>query len=130
MMTGRLSIFLLCLIGTSAPGLARAAETSAPSFSSFLVSFKAAVARNDAKAIADMTKLPFLFDSKPRDHNGFQRIYPALFDAKVRACFAKAKPLTEEDRFVIYCGRYIFYFGLDSGRYAFIEFAADPEAGF
>ena len=76
-----------------------------------------------------MTKLPFLFDSKPRDHSGFQKIYPALFDSKVRACFAKAKPVTEEDRFVIYCGRYIFYFGLVRGEFRFIEFAADPEAG-
>lgn len=123
---------IAALVIIAAAGTAGQAQPSRPSvnsFTNFLVSFKAAVARNDAKAVANMTKLPFLFDSKLRNHNGFQKIYPALFDAKVRACFAKAKPVTEEDRFVIYCGRYIFYFGLDHGEYRFIEFAADPEAG-
>ena len=90
--------------------------------------FKAAVARNDAKAVAELTQLPFLFDSKPRDSLSFQKIYPQLFDAKVRTCFAKARAVIEQDAQVINCGRYIFYFRVVNRQYRFIEFAADPEA--
>jgi len=109
------------LIGTSVP-------STAADFNPFFVAFKSAVARNDAKAVAEMTQLPFLFDSKPRDSVASQKIYPQLFDAKVRACFAKAKTLVEEDAQVVNCRRYIFYFRVVKDRYRFIEFAADPEA--
>jgi hypothetical protein len=105
-----------------------AAPLPAADFNSFFAAFKAAVARNDAKAVAGLTQLPFLFDSKPRDSLGFQKIYPQLFDAKVRACFARAKAVVEQDAQVVNCGRYIFYFRVVRDRYRFIEFAADPEA--
>ena len=78
--------------------------------------------------MAELTQLPFLFDSKPRDRVGFQKIYPQLFDAKVRACFAKTKPVIEQDAHVVNCARYIFYFRVVNGRYRLSEFAADPEA--
>jgi len=66
-------------------------------FSVLLVLFAAsdrdAGARNDARAVADRTKLPFLFEGKPRDHGSFQKVYPELFDEKVRACFKSAKAI-------------------------------------
>ena len=105
-----------------------AAPIAAVDFNPFFTAFRSAVARNDAKAVAGLTQFPFLFDSKPRDSLGFQKIYPQLFDAKVRACFAKAKPVVEQDAQVVNCGRYIFYFRVVKDRYLFIEFAADPEA--
>jgi len=108
--------------------IGRANWLPAADFNSFFSAFKAAVARNDAKAVAGMTELPFLFDSKLRDSAGFQKIYPQLFDAKVRSCFAKAKPVVEQDAQVVNCGRYLFYFRTVKNRYRFIEFAADPEA--
>jgi hypothetical protein len=101
---------------------------AAADFNTFYLAFKAAVARNDAKAVAGMTQLPFLFDGRPRNSFGFQKIYPQLFDANVRTCFAKAKPVIEQDAQVVNCGRYIFYFRVMKDRYRFIEFAADPEA--
>ena len=109
------------LIGAAVP-------STTADFHPFFVAFKSAVARNDAKAVAGLTQLPFLFDSRPRDSLGFQKIYPQLFDAKVRACFAKATPVVEQDAQVVNCGRYIFYFRVVNDRYRFIEFAADPEA--
>jgi len=102
--------------------------SAAADFNTFFLAFKAAVARNDAKAVAGMTHLPFLFDSRPRDSFGFQKIYPRLLDANVRTCFAKAKPAIEQDAQVVNCGRYIFYFRVVKDRYRLIEFAADPEA--
>lgn len=121
----------------SAWGLALALLIAAPdggrggaaAFEKFFAGFRAAVARNDAQAVADQTKLPFLYDSKPRDHAGFQKIYPKLFDRNVRACFKGARAMAEGDRFVVQCGRYIFYFGRVGEQYRLIEFAADPEAG-
>ena len=97
-------------------------------FETFYAEFKAAVTRNDAKAIAELTQLPFLFDSKPRNQNEFQRIYPELFDANIRACFASAKASWEDNAWVINCGRYIFYFRVVNRQFRFVEFAADPEA--
>ena len=105
-----------------------AALLAAADFNTFLLAFKAAVARNDARAVAGMTQFPFLFDSRTRDSSDFQKIYPQLFDANVRTCFAKAKPVIEHDAQVVNCGRYIFYFRVVKDRYRFIEFAADPEA--
>jgi hypothetical protein len=92
------------LIGLISPKLLEA------DFDPFIITFESAVARNDAKAVAGMTQLPFLFDSKPRDSAGFQKIYPQLSDPKVRACFAKAKAVVEHDARVVNCGRYIIYF--------------------
>ena len=106
----------------------RAGPLPAAGFSPFFSAFKTAVARNDAKAIAGMTQLPFLFDGKLRDSAGFQEIYPQLFDANVRACFAKAKATVDQDAQVVDCGRYLFYFRMVQGRYRFVEFAADPES--
>ena len=97
-------------------------------FESFFAEFRAAVVRDDAAAVADRTKLPFLFEGKPRDRGNFQKIYPQLFDRKVRACFKGAKAVIEGDRFVVNCGRYLFYFGAVGSAYRLIEFAADPEA--
>jgi hypothetical protein len=42
-----------------------------PAFSAFWIKFKAAVARSDKSAVADMTKLPFLLDSRDQDRAGF-----------------------------------------------------------
>ena len=78
--------------------------------------------------MADLTKFLFLFDGKSLDHGSFQKVYPQLLDAKVRACFMSAKAISEGDRYVANCGRYIFYFGVVGGRYQVVEFAADPEA--
>lgn len=97
-------------------------------FAAFFSAFKAAVARQDAKTVAAMTQLPFLFDSRPRDSAGFQKIFPRLFDAKVRGCFATAQAVVEQDAQVVSCGRYIFYFRPHRGGYRLSEFAADPEA--
>ena len=106
----------------------RAGLSSAVDFVPFFAAFKTAVARNDAKTVAAMTELPFLFDSKLRDSIGFQKIYPQLFDTGVRACFATAKAMIEADAQVVNCGRYMFYFRIFKDRYRFVEFAADPEA--
>lgn len=94
-----------------------------------LRAFSAVIAYNGAKAAALLTKPPFLIDGKsPRDHAGFEKICPGLFDAKARAGFATAKAIMEADRFEVYCGRSILYFGVVYSRYLLTEFAADPQS--
>src|SRR5262245_37792679 len=93
-------------------------------FASFWKTFKAAIARNDKEAVADLTKLPFLYDSKERDRAGFLKIYAELFTPKIRRCIATAKPKTEDQSYEIFCGQLIFYFSKDTdGKYKFREFA-------
>jgi hypothetical protein len=118
--------FILVCVFT--PMAARSESPASVNFEAFFAAFQTAVARNDAKAVAALTQLPFLFESQPRDSISFQKIYPQLFNAKIRACIAKAKGVIEQDAQVVYCGRYIFYFRVVNRQYRFVEFAADPEA--
>ena len=100
--------------------------TKQETFASFWKTFKAAIARNDKEAIADLTKLPFLYDSQERDRAAFLKIYGELFTRKVRRCIATAKPRTEGDSYEIFCAGLIFYFSKDTdGKYKFREFSPD-----
>ncbi len=96
-----------------------------PGFEAFLKRFRTAMAANDAQAVADLTALPFLFDSRPRDRAGFVRIYPELFTAAVRRCLQRATPVAEDGRQVMFCAPYGFYFGVHDGAWRLIEFGAD-----
>jgi hypothetical protein len=117
-------------------GLAAACLALAPAagaagdvgFAAFLAQWRAALARDDAGAVADLTQLPFLFEGAPRDRAGFVAIYPALFTKPVRECLATAEPVAEDDRFVASCGPSLFYFGRSGPAWRLLEFAADPEA--
>jgi len=84
-------ILAVGFIGLIGPVFAQSPVLPATDFEKFFAEFKAAVARDDVKSVTELTRLPFLFDSKPRDSAGFQKIYPQLFDAKVRACFVMAR---------------------------------------
>jgi hypothetical protein len=101
-------------------------STQPETFSSFWKTFKAAIARNDKEAVADLTKLPFLYDSQERDRTGFLKIYGQLFTRKVRRCIATAKPVKEGDSYDVFCGELILYFSKDTkGKYQFREFGVN-----
>jgi hypothetical protein len=102
------------------------AQTTNDAFNSFWKTFKAAIAKNDKEAVANFTKLPFLYDSRERDRAGFIKIYDQLFTRKVRRCVATAKLVKEQENYEIFCGELIFYFGKDSdGTYKLLEFGAN-----
>ncbi len=92
-----------------------------PAFVAFLTKFKAAVAKDDKEAVAMMTQLPFLFDSKEQKRDGFLKIYGKLFTARVKKCFATAKPVKDGDIYEIFCGESIYLFGKVNGNYKFTE---------
>ena len=92
-----------------------------PSFNAFWIKFKAAVARRDKGGVADMTKLPFMLDSKDVDRAGFIKQYDLRFTQRVRRCFARAKPTKDQDAYEIFCGEQIFLFAKVEGVYKFTE---------
>src|SRR5260370_25343092 len=101
-----------------------------PAFKAFWIRFKAAVARNDRGGVADMTKLPFMPDSrdlivdpalKNLDRAGFIKQYSSLFTPRVRRCFARAKPSKDQEFYEIFCGEEFFLFARVGGVYKFTE---------
>jgi hypothetical protein len=105
------------------------ADPGSADFAEFLARFRAALARPDAASVADLTRLPFLFEGEHRDRAAFERIVPVVFDAQTRACIAQAKPIVEDDAQVIFCDPYAFYFRHGTGgSWQLEEFAADGEA--
>ena len=112
---------MLLLVGLPQVWAQRQSPKIDPAFNAFWTKFKAAVARNDKAAVADMTKLPFLLGSKEQDRAGFLKQYSSLFTPRVRRCFARARPAKDQDAYEIFCGEQIFLFGKVDGAYKFTE---------
>jgi len=87
----------------------------------FWTRFKAAVSKSDKEAVASMTRLPFLFDSRELAKPDFIQKFNAIFDARVKRCFSKAKLVKEGDGFEVFCGKQVFLFEKVSGVYKFTE---------
>ncbi len=117
---------VLMVAALSMNGSLQAAD--ADSFDTFLREFRAAVARQDAAAVAGMTRLPFLYEGQALGREAAIDVLPSLFPPAVRSCLDQAEPLAEDDARVIFCSPYAFYFraGAD-GRWAFDTFGADGE---
>ncbi len=111
-----------CLLVAALP-----AGAAAPGFDRFLADFRHALARNDGAGVAVLTRLPFLFEGELRDRQGFAAVYPRLFDAGVRRCLARAKPVAEDGAQVLFCRPYAFYFRPVDGAWRLVEFGADGE---
>lgn len=118
---------LLVGIASPAPGQTRTAKMD-PEFNAFWIKFKTAVARNDKASVADMTRLPFMLDSKDLDRAGFIKRYSSLFTPKMRRCFARARPTRDQDSMEIFCGQQIFLFAKVDGVYKFTEIGVNDLA--
>ena len=117
-----LLLLVLCsgLTASSLPSQGRRAKADAE-FTAFWIKFKAAVARNDKAAVADLTKLPFMVNNKDLNRAGFIKQYKSLFTPKMRRCFARARPTRDQDAMEIFCGHQIFLFAKVDGVYKFTE---------
>jgi len=91
----------------------------------FWAKFKTAVAKNDKEAVASMTRLPFLFDSRELAKAGFIQKFDVLFNARVKRCFLKAALVKEGEGFEVFCGQQIFLFEKVNGVYKFTEIGAN-----
>ena len=98
------------------------AAAEAQSFPAFWAQFKAAVAKNDKAAVAEMTKFPFDAGNHLSKAD-FLKQYESFFRQETRRCFSKAKPVKEDnrDRYLVFCGEDIFGFGKVNGQYRFID---------
>lgn len=120
-------LIMPCLVLMLASGYAGAGPHK-PAFEDFLQRFLSSLIHHDAGTVADLTQLPFLYENHALDRAAFINIVPELFNDKVSACLANAEPNREEDRHVLYCSPYAFYFGRgQDGAYRLIEFGVDGE---
>lgn len=93
-------------------------------FDVFLDRFRAALRARDATAIADLTRPPFLHEGRRLDRTAFVQGVPALFDARLSACLAQARPQAE----VAGCAPCTVHLRADAvDRWRLAEFAADGE---
>jgi hypothetical protein len=112
------------VLALAPPGAALAGDAG---FEEFLHAFRRALADDDLATLASLTQLPFLYEGRNLDAAGFERAVPELFTPEVRHCLAQARPVAEDDRLVIFCAPYGFYFGRTARGWRLIEFMADGE---
>lgn len=116
---------LLAVASVMAPTQAADADTE---FAAFLSRWRDAVAANEADSVARMTQVPFLYEGHGHDREGVTRVVvPALLTSDVRRCLRTAAPVREDDRHVVFCTPYLFYFARVDGQWRWVEFAADGE---
>lgn len=91
------------------------------SFTAFWTKFKAAVAKRDKVAVAAMTKLPYLLDSKNLNKQQFIAKYDLLFPKGTATCFGKQKPVKDRESYFVFCGEQIYIFNQEKGQWLFAE---------
>ena len=96
-------------------------------FEGFIANFRAAVKANDAKAVAGLTRMPFLSHTDEYDAAAFQnKVYKKEFTAKTRACIERSKPLYDRspdktESYSIFCGEEIFTFTKTPAGFLFTD---------
>jgi len=104
----------ICLIASISPA-------SADNFEAFYSKFKSAVIKQDKEAVANMTKLPFDYDSGKLDRAKFIAKFPQIFPSSVRGSFAREKPIKDKSIYEVFSGESIYIFDLVNGHYMFTE---------
>lgn len=111
------------------PAQVRATPVADPhldAFSPWISAWQRDVARGDAQAVAAATRLPFRFEGRRLDAEGFVRaVWPALFKPALRRCWAQARPQAEGRDRTLHCGAYTLYFEAGQRGWALREF--NPE---
>jgi hypothetical protein len=116
-MTLRAILLLLCIIAM--PAVAQ--QDFAPFWSDFSNAAKA----GDKAKLRALTKFPFLYDQKQRGEDGFDAIWKGLLTPKARACLGKAKPVKDQENYVVFCGEVGFYFEKTPAGWRFTEIGAN-----
>jgi|GEM_PF-1385122 len=106
-----------------------ASATVKREFASFLARFRAALAADDAGAVAGMTQFPFMAytDNGSDDAAGFRaKSYPRFFTTKTRRCLARTEAIYDREpeggeNFVMFCGNLGFYFHKTQAGFLFTE---------
>jgi len=125
MKTKLLAAALLLIFASSGAAWAQKKSKVDEAGQQFWVKFKTAVAANDKEAVASMTRLPFLFQSRELPKPAFVQKFDAIFNIRVKRCFAKATLVKEGEGFEVFCGQQIFLFEKANGIYKFTEIGAN-----
>jgi hypothetical protein len=94
-------------------------------FDLFWAKFKAALRKDDAAAIANMTKLPYILESKQLNRQQFVQSYSKIFPSSVKKCLLKETAQKDKDSYMFFCGEQIFVFSKTKGQYLFVEIGAN-----
>ncbi|QQS55414.1 MAG: hypothetical protein IPM89_06335 [Candidatus Competibacteraceae bacterium] len=109
-----LALLILIPIGLNAQNQ----KVKSAEFSHFWVKFKTAIAKNDKKQVASMTKFPFpykVYGEKDLSRTEFITKYDEIFDRTTRLCFSRKKTIPIENN-AFYYGYSVF---CDSSIYSF-----------
>jgi|HubBroStandDraft_5_1064220.scaffolds.fasta_scaffold374827_2 hypothetical protein len=118
-----LGVTLAFGLATASPVMA----TPADGFGVFWPAFQAAIAKNDAKALASMVALsPNLGD----DGVSFAKFHAGELGPKVRRCLGKAKPDRDVDpngdvHYSAFCGQVIYGFSKSGGAWKLTDLSPD-----
>lgn len=112
-------LLIASLFGVLQPQPGLAADDS---FTPFWTQFKTALKKRDKEALATMTKLPFMFDSKNLNKAQFIAKVDVILPGSLSTCFAKEKPvLDKEGQYFVFCGEQIYIFNKINGKFLFTE---------
>jgi hypothetical protein len=119
----KLGVGIALALMLAPPALAAPAD----GFAAFWPSFAGAAAKDDANALASMTKLgPGLGDAG----GSFAKFHAASLGASARRCLAKAKPVRDVDpqggvSYSAFCGEVIYVFSKVSGVWKLTDLGAN-----
>lgn len=96
---------------------------SKESFTQFWTRFKAALVKDDRQAVASMTKFRTGDVTYMTDKEFLAKWYGEL--RRARRCFARAKPVKDQESYSVFCGERIFLFERIEGAWKFTEIGAN-----
>ena len=119
-----LGVFITTLLlSPVAPAAQGQAAQAKESFTQFWTRFKAALAKDDRQAVAAMTKFRTGDATYMTDKEFLAEWYGEL--RRERRCFARAKPVKDQESYSVFCGERIFIFERHEGAWKFTEIGAN-----
>ncbi|MBI5171807.1 MAG: hypothetical protein SFV17_02705 [Candidatus Obscuribacter sp.] len=114
-------LLLASLAGCSLLPVYSADKSADKDFEQFFAQFKQAISRADREKVADLTKLPYMLQSKTLNRQQFIAQFNAIFPPAHRKCLVKEKPIKDQQCYMVFCGEEIFIFARVDGKYKFTE---------
>ncbi|MBC7932860.1 MAG: hypothetical protein H7Z38_20045 [Rubrivivax sp.] len=118
-----LSIATLLLAPAAAAARGQAAAQAKESFAQFWTRFKAALVKDDRQSVASMTKFRTGDETYMTDKEFLAKWYGEL--RRERRCFARAKPVKDQESYSVFCGERIFLFERFEGAWKFADIGAN-----
>lgn len=109
------------LLGTAARG--QAAAQDAETFAQFWTRYRAALAKDDRRAVAAMTRFRTGDATYMTDKEFLAKWYGEL--RRERRCFARSRPLRDQESYTVFCGERIFVFERIGGAWKFVDIGAN-----